>query len=657
MLSEARTPLTAFFSILQRKFLRPHQREWYDREGAGPARMVQEGEMKEMRPMTVKTSRNTSTSRTTSPSRGQNRSYSERWDLSHLAEDPVRRIEALVGEIESKVAQFESARAQLSPTMETSILHPLLRLCEDIAAASSRISAYAYLWFSENTKHLAARSFKTKVEEKLTALHNRLVFFDLWWQSVDEDNARRLMTGTGTLRYHLATIRRFQPHTLSEPEEKIVNIKNITGRSAVHSLYDVVTNAFTFTLTVNGKRKTMTREELTTYLRHAQGRLREAAYRELYRVYADQHDLLGEIYKTLVNDWKAENLQLRRFSSPIATRNLGNDIPDDAVASLLKVCQRNAGIFQDYFRIKARLCKIKPMSRYHIYAPHRTEQKSYRYQDAVRMVLNAYRGFSPQLAELAERVVLERHVDSRTRPGKIGGAYCYSVVPGMTPYVLLNFTGEARDIATLAHELGHAVHGMLAARHSMFTFHSTLPLAETASVFGERILSDALMNQERDSKVRQGLLLNQLDDIYATVLRQACFVQFENQAHEMIAQGATVKDLARTYLAEVRQQFGKGIRVPDEFQWEWLTIPHIFASPFYCYAYSFGNLLVLALYRMYQKEGAAFVPKYLDLLSTGGSESPKTILAKVGVDMASEDFWQSGFDTIREMVHQLEQTL
>lgn len=605
----------------------------------------------------MKTSRNTLTSRNTSPPRGQSHSYSERWDLSHLAKDPVQRFEALVGEIESMVAQFESARAQLSPTMATSIFHTLLTLSEDIAAASSRLSAYAYLWFSENTKHLAARSFKTKVEERLTALHNRLVFFDLWWQSVDENNARRLMTATGTLRYHLETIRRFQPHTLSEPEEKIINIKNVTGRSAVYSLYDVVTNGFMFTLTVKGKRKTLTREDLTSYLRHAQGRLREAAYRELYRVYADQHDLLGEIYKTLVNDWKAENLQVRRFASPIATRNLGNDIPDEAVASLLKVCQKNAGIFQDYFRIKARLCKIKPMSRYHIYAPHRTEQKSYRYQDAVRMVLDAYRGFSPQLAELAERVVHERHIDARTRPGKIGGAYCYSVVPSMTPYVLLNFTGEARDIATMAHELGHAVHGMLAARHSMFTFHSTLPLAETASVFGERILSDALMNQERDKKVRQGLLLNQLDDIYATVLRQAYFVQFENQAHEMIAQGATVQDLAKTYLAEVRQQFGKGIKVPDEFQWEWLTIPHIFASPFYCYAYSFGNLLVLALYRMYQKEGAAFVPKYLDLLSTGGSEAPQTILAKVGVDMASEDFWQSGFDTIREMVDQLEHTL
>lgn len=607
--------------------------------------------------MPVRISRNPSTSRTTSTPKVRNRMYSERWDLSHLAEFPVQRFESLLGEIESKVTRFESARAQLSPTMPTSVLHSLLTLSEKIAAASSRISAYAYLWFSENTKDLAARSFKTKVEERLTALQNRLVFFDLWWQSVDEDNAGRLMAGTGTLRYHLETIRRFKPHTLSEPEEKIINIKNVTGRSAVQSLYDVVTNSFTFTLTVNGKRKRMTREELAAYLRHAQGRLREAAYRELYRVYADQHDLLGEIYKTLVNDWKAENLQVRRFASPIATRNLGNDIPDEAVASLLKVCQKNAGVFQHYFRIKARLCKITHMSRYHIYAPHRTEQKSYRYQDAVRMVLDAYREFSPQLAELAERVVCERHIDARTKPGKSGGAYCYSIAPGMTPYVLLNFTGEARDIATMAHELGHAVHGMLAARHSIFTFHSTLPLAETASVFGERILSDALMKQEQDKKVRQGLLVNQLDDIYATVLRQAYFVQFENHAHEMIAQGATVKDLAKTYLTQVRQQFGKGIKVSEEFQWEWLTIPHIFASPFYCYAYSFGNLLVLALYRMYQNEGAAFVSKYMDLLSTGGSEAPQTILAKIGVDMVSEAFWESGFDTIHEMVNQLEQTL
>ena len=522
--------------------------------------------------------------------------------------------------------------------------------------ALAKLGAYAYLWFSKDTKDLKARSFKSHVEEQLTRLQNRLLFFELWWQSVDESNADRLMTKAGDFRYYLETIRRFQPHTLSEPEEKVINIKNNTGRTAIHTLYDVVTNAFTFTVSVRGKRKTVTREGLMPYLRSPTGSVREAAYRELFSIYASHHDLLGELYKTLVNDWKAENIQLRRFASPIASRNLGNDIPDRAVHALLSVCVKNREVFQHYFRLKARVCRIAPMTRYHIYAPHRSERKTYRYMDAVRMVLEAYRGFSPRLADLAERVFTDRHVDARVRTGKIGGAYCYSVVPSLTPYVLLNFTGEARDIATMAHELGHAVHGMLAEQHTVFTFHSTLPLAETASVFGERILSDALMQHEKDKRVKQGLLLAQLDDVYATIMRQAYFVLFEQRAHDMIAGGATVTDLAHAYLANVQDQFGKTVRVPREFEWEWLTIPHIFASPFYCYSYSFGNLLVLALYGMYQEQGAAFVPRYENLLATGGSQAPQEMLRMMGVDMTVERFWQSGFDTIKAMVNQLERT-
>ena len=585
------------------------------------------------------------------------RTFSDKWDLTHLVENPTRQLDALLAELEAKVAQIEAARPGLSPTMSSQNLLALLRCSEAIAAGSSRLGAFAYLWFSENTKDAAARSFKTQVEERLTALSNRLLFFELWWQSVDDANAARLMADAGDLRYHMDTIRRFKPHTLSEPEEKIVNLKNVTGRSAIHTLYDIVTNGFTFTLTVGGKKKTMNREGLMAYVRSQKASVRQAAYQELYRVFSGQRDLLGEIYKTLVNDWKSENLGLRRFGSPIATRNLGNDVPDQAVDVLLSACAKNADIFQTYFKLKAKICKIAPMSRYHLYAPHRTEAKKYKYADAARMVLEAYRGFSPRLADLAEQVFTDKHIDGPTRAGKLGGAYCYSVVPGMTPYVMLNYTGEARDIATMAHELGHAVHGMMAKDHSVFTFHSTLPLAETASVFGERILSDALMSQEKNKAVRQGLLIGQLDDIYATVLRQAYFVRFEKLAHQMVGDGATGDQLAKAYLGELRQQFGKAVKVPDEFQWEWLSIPHIFASPFYCYAYSFGNLLVLALYRMYKEQGAAFVPKYLELLETGGSEAPRDILAKVGVDMTAEAFWQSGFDTIREMVVQLETTL
>lgn len=594
---------------------------------------------------------------TPKPPRTARPSFPDHWDLAHLVKDPVRQLDSHLAELDAMVAQIEAARPRLTPSMASEGLQALFTVSEAVAQGSSRLGAFAYLWFSENTKNSAARSFKTRVEERLTALNNRLLFFELWWQSVDDANAARLMADAGDLRYHLETIRRFKPHTLSEPEEKIINLKNVTGRSAVHTLYDVMTNGFTFTLTLGGKKKTMNREGLMAYVRSQKASVRQAAYRELYRVFSAQRDPLGEIYKTLVNDWKSENLGLRHFSSPIATRNLGNDVPDQAVEVLLSACAKNADIFQTYFKLKAKICKITPMSRYHLYAPHRTEAKKYKYADAAAMVLEAYRGFSPRLADLAEQVFRERHIDGPTRPGKLGGAYCYSVVPGLTPYVMLNYTGEARDIATMAHELGHAVHGMMAKDHSVFTFHSTLPLAETASVFGERILSDALMSQERNKTVQQGLLLSQLDDIYATVLRQAYFVRFEKLAHQMIAEGATGDQLAKAYMNELRQQFGKAVKVPDEFQWEWLTIPHIFASPFYCYAYSFGNLLVLALYRTYKEQGAAFVPKYLDLLATGGSQAPRDILGKVGVDMTSEAFWQSGFDTIREMVGQLESTL
>ncbi len=578
------------------------------------------------------------------------------WDLTHLLTDPVRQFDSHLARLEQTVARIEAKKGELSPSMTSDALRSFLQLSEEVAQGSSRLSAFAYLWFSENTAHSQARAFKSRVEEHLTALTNRLLFFDLWWQSVEEPTAERLMADAGDLRYHLQTIRRFQPHTLSEAEEKIINVKNVTGRSAVRTLYEVVTNGSTFTLKVGGKTKTLSREELMVYVRNRNASVRQAAYQELYRVFSTQRDVLSEMYKTLVNDWKVENLGLRQFSSPIATRNLGNDVPDAAVEVLLSACAKNAQVFQQYFRLKARMCGIKPMSRYHLYAPHRADTKTYGYADAAAIVLDAYRSFSPQLADLAQQVFHDRHIDARTRPGKLGGAYCYSVVPGLTPYVMLNYTGDARDIATMAHELGHAVHGLMAKDHSVFTFHSTLPLAETASVFGERILSDALMSQEKNKRVRQSLLVGQLDDIYATVLRQAYFVRFEQQAHHMISEGATGEQLAKAYLNELRQQFGRAVSVPEEFQWEWLTIPHIFASPFYCYAYSFGNLLVLALYRMYKEQGSAFVPKYLDLLATGGSAAPLDNLRKLGVDLTSEAFWQSGFDTIQDMVGQLEET-
>ena len=581
----------------------------------------------------------------------------ERWDLSDLVDRPVEHLDRLTKELDGLVSRFESLRSQLLPELSGEAFLDVLRLSEEIARLSGKLSAFSYLWFAEDTKNPEARSFKSIVEERLTAMQNRLLFFDLWWQSVDSSTAERLKAAAGDYAYHLDSIRRFARHTLSEPEEKIINLKNVTGRQTIHTIYDVLTNGFKFSLSVNGKKRTLTREQLSSYVRNPKRSVREAAYRELFRVFAGSYDVVGEIYAALLKDWKAENLELRKFTSPIAARNLGNDVPDEAVTVLLSVCGKNANVFQEYFRLKGRILNLKRFHRYDIYAPHRADRKRYRYSDAASVVLRAYRGFSPRLSDLAERVFAERHIDVRNRTGKLSGAFCYSVTPELTPYVMLNYTGEARDVATLAHELGHAVHAMMAARHTIFTFHATLPLAETASVFGERILSDMLMNEERNTGAKQGLLLTQMDDIYATVMRQAYFVRFEQSAHEMVAKGATARDLSEVYLADLRQQFGKAVIVPDQFRWEWSTIPHIFASPFYCYAYSFGNLLVLALYQQYRRQGAAFIPKYLALLAAGGSRSPEGVLSELGVDILSEEFWQGGFDTIRGILEELEKTI
>ena len=347
-------------------------------------------------------------------------------------------------------------------------------------------------------------------------------------------------------------------------------------------------------------------------------------------------------------------MKLRGYSSPIAPRNLENDVPDGAVDVLLKVCSSEAPVFQDFFRIKGRLLGFRKMSRYHLYAPLETKEKSISYEEAVRNVLEAFGEFDQRVAKMALRVFQSRHVDSSPRKGKRAGAYCMSVVPSVVPYLFLNFAGMTRDVYTIAHESGHAVHSQLSSDHSVLTFHPPLVLAETASVFGEMILFDNMMKNEKDPEVRRSVLLDRLSSVYATIGRQSHFVLFEKEAHEAVATGATVEDLCKAYIENLRGQFGSSVSVPDEFRWEWTYIPHIYHTPFYCYAYAFGNLLSLALYDRYVREGKDFVPDYLRILSFGGSESPSKILQDVGIDLRSERFWQSGFDVIKRMVDQLQ---
>jgi oligoendopeptidase F len=251
------------------------------------------------------------------------------------------------------------------------------------------------------------------------------------------------------------------------------------------------------------------------------------------------------------------------------------------------------------------------------------------------------------------RVFADNHLDSQSRPGKRGGAFCYSVLPGLTPWVLVNYDGRPRDVATLAHELGHAIHAMLATDHSVSTFHASLPLAETASVFAEMQLTQKLLKQEQDPAVRRDLLAHAIDDAYVTVLRQAYFTLFEQEAHRMIVEGKSFEEVVAAYMSNLVEQFGDSVELEDEFKWEWITIPHIYNAPFYTYAYSFGQLLVLALYQQYQLEGAPFIPRYLKILSYGGSEAPAKILREAGLEIDTGAFWQGGFDFLDNMITEL----
>lgn len=580
------------------------------------------------------------------------------WDLSELlpATDEAT-VRARLATLESSIADFEARRAGLNAEMEPGLLIEAMDAYEVLTEQVYQIMAYGQLWFSSNTQNQEALAFMNHMRQVTTDAQNRTLFFDLWWKGLSDDEAAALLPGAhfADHRHYLDDLRRSRPYTLDEKSEQLINLKNADGVDALLTLYSMLTDRLEYTLDVNGEKQTLTREGLMAYVQGPNPDLRAAAYQELYRVFGNEAMILGQMYTNRVRDWANEQVRLRGFSSPIAVRNLANDIPEEAVNTLLDVCRRNAGLFQRYFRLKAGWLGMEKLRRYDIYAPLAPSDKRMDWAQAVTLVLDTFDGFHPEVAADARRVFNQNHIDSEVRKGKQGGAYCATVLPSQTPWVLINYTGRVRDVATLAHELGHAIHSMAAEHHSVLTQHPVLPLAETASVFAERLLTDKLLAEERDPQVRREVLASSVDDAYATVMRQAFFVIFEREAHKAVLENKSPAELNELYMGLLREMFGDSVEVAPEFQHEWVSIPHIYYTPFYCYAYAFGQLLVLALYRRFQEQGEAFKPGYLKLLAYGGAERPEQILREAGIDIFDPAFWQGGFDVISGMIDELEQ--
>ena len=579
-----------------------------------------------------------------------------KWNLNELIKNPNRTIvDKKLANIESNAKKFESIKKTLNPKISSEKFLKLLHDIENITEKSSLIGGYASLRYSENTQSDEATSFLTRITKFNSDIENRLLFFDLWWKKqVDENNARRLIKSAGQFSEYLRFKRLLAKYSLSEPEEKIINTLDVTGASALVKLYDKITNAYVYVVTVDGKKRMMNREQLTTLVRSKKAKTREVAYKSLFSKYSGNKGVTGEIYQNIVLNWRDEGIGMRGFSSPITIRNISNNVDDETTNTLLNVCKKNTKIFQKYFLRKAKFLGMKKLRRYDLYAPGKSKikEKNYSYDKSVKLVLESLSKFSPVLSEYANNVFKKKHVDSIIRPGKTAGAFCSTPSPKLTPYVLVNFTGKSRDVFTLAHEIGHAIHSISASDKSILVSDASLPLAETASTFSEMLLYDNLSEMVSEQE-KKSMLSEKIDDFYATIGRQSFFTLFEIEAHKQIANSTTIDEISKTYLHNLNEQFGNSVNVSEDFGIEWNCIPHFHHAPFYCYAYAFGNLLALSLFQRYKKEGEGFAPTYIEILSAGGTKKPEKLLHESGMDISKPRFWQDGFDYIQDQVKEL----
>ena len=588
-----------------------------------------------------------------------------RWDIGDLVKDPSsEEFSQFLRSIEEQLVQFEGSRQLLRPDISSEEFERLIHMLESISEKVSIASGYAYLSYYADTSSNEASALVTKMEKLASEINNRMLFFDLWFKKqIDHENANRLINAIPKeYQEHLRHKRLVAKYSLSEPEEKIISTLEVTGILALTKIYDKMTSGFEFTMRLRHGRKTIekkfdNKEKLVSLVRSPDGNRREAAYKSLLQVYKRNSGVLGEIYQNIIMQWRDEAILMRGYRSPISVRNIANNLDDATVEALLAACRHNVAMFHDYFIEKSKMIGMRKLHRYHLYAPisnKASDSKKFTYGKAVETVLDSFGDFDPQFRRLAERVFAKHHIDSEIRKAKRGGAFCYSVTPKLTPYVLLNFDGLTRDVSTLAHEFGHAIHSMLASDMPLMVFHAPLPLAETASVFAEMLLNEK-MAEKMSKKERRILLAEQIDNLYATIIRQAYFTLFEIDAHKAIGENnATIDAVAKIYMDNLKEQFGTSITISPDFEWEWVYIPHFYHTPFYTYSYSFGNLLVLSLYRQYKLEGSSsFVPKYFKILSAGGSRKPEELLMEAGIDISRQEFCQQGFDYVQEMIQQL----
>lgn len=583
------------------------------------------------------------------------------WNLSDLyrgVDDPQLRADLEQAQKRSQAFHDQhSGRLLAGPDPDPATLAGALADYEAILEPAVKAMCFAQLLHAADMGDERHGGLVAMVAQQFTEIRARLMFFELEWMDVADDVAQRLMDDPrlASRRHFLATTRRFRPHKLSEAEEQVVNQLANTGSRSWQRFFEEFTAEQKFDVRFDGRVRRLGQSETLAMLYDANRMRRKAAAAALTDGLRSNARVLGYVLNTLLWDQQIDD-QMRRYTHPMAARNLDNLIDESTVEALLSSVEAGYPIVQRYYRLKSRLLKIRKLADYDRYAPLATRSASATWSEARQRVLDSFRAFSPEVESVASEFFQKRWIDAELRPSKAGGAFSAATVPSAHSYILMNYTGKLRDVMTLAHELGHGVHQQLSRPHGLLQSSTPLTLAETASVFAEMLLFERLMSEQSDPRVKLGLLCNKLEDTFATVFRQTAMTRFEQRVHAARRERGElpVDEINRHWLECNRAMFADTVELTDGYGWWWSYIGHFVRSPFYCYAYAFGELLVIALVQMYREQGSAFVPKYLALLSAGGSGTPDELLAPLGVDVRQPSFWKKGLAVIDGMVSQAE---
>jgi oligoendopeptidase F len=577
------------------------------------------------------------------------------WNLDDLYEGPDdSRLASDLDEAHVAAVAFrERYRGRLGE-LEAADLNDAVAELERIESASTRVETYARLRQAADSSDQARGALVQRVRERNTQIETELLFFDLEWSALDDERAERLLADPALATYAqvLRSQRRYKPYQLSEPEERISAEKGVTGVSAWGRLFNELLSDLS--VSYDG-------EELS--LDAALARLsRETSQEERGRVAEAVTETLrpgvrtrGYILNTILNERAIED-RLRGFDTWISARNLANEIPDDAAQSLVDAIVGRYDIPQRYYALKAQLLGLERLKDYDRFAPLQETGGTIAWDDARELVLGAFDGFSPQAGAIVADFFEKEWIDAALRPGKMLGAFCATTVPEVHPYVLMNYAGERRSVLTLAHELGHGLHGALAQEQGLFNARTPLTLAETASVFAEALTFQKLREREDDPRALLDLLIGRIDDTVATVFRQIALNRFEHALHTGRREEGElpVERISELWSAEQRRMLGPAVEVTDGYGIWWSYVPHFIQAPGYVYAYSFGYLFSLAIYRRYLEEGDSLVEPYLDLLRAGGSAPPAELASRLGFDIGDAAFWSAGLDAIGELVDEAE---